>query len=126
MKINAANIKRHEMLEGLVTDFLRCNADKSPNNTTIAELLVWSCRSQTDWPEEALSAEAERMRPAKEIRFHDGPEQGCYRKGSNDIVVLEAEVHEQTLEISLQAKDGTRQLLTYRGDFTIFWEDAKT
>jgi len=129
MLINAVNIERHKVLEETVADFLRCNTDKTPNDTTITELAVWSCRSQTDWPSEvSRDGKVEsRMRPAGEIRFHDGPKQNHYRKGLDNIAALEAEVREQTLEVSLtRARDGVQARLTYRGNFTVFWEDAKT
>lgn len=128
MLINAANIERHKVLEKAVADFLRCNADKTPNNTTITELMVWSCREQTKWPSEISRAGkvGNRMRPVGEIQFHDGSVQNHFRKGSDDIAVLEAEVREQTLEVSLtRAKDGARARLTYRGNFTVYWEDAE-
>jgi len=67
-----------------------------------------------------------RMKPAGEIRFHDGPKQNHYRKGSDDIAALEAEVREQTLEVSLtRARDGAQVRFTYRGNFTVFWEDVE-
>lgn len=65
------------------------------------------------------------MRPAKEIRLYDTNFVKCgSRKGLHGVEVLEAKVHERTLEINM-VEFGDIFRITYRGNFFVIWENDK-